>query len=393
MSRVASRRWKLAAGITATALLLSGCASASDSIPELADTQLSPVGDNGQWFHDEYVNGIGDSYSTDNSVCGVSNDVVIEYFAGDQSLPPQVRAWNLTAGDLLWELDDVSCTNDAVLDGAVAVASRETGDMEWSLVDLETGEVQRKLDLNRKNAYVRQIASTPDTLILSVDLGVLAGVSSDGVEWTWSARSSIDVTPLADGYLGIANGLAEWVVVLDGDTGEVVLPRTSLNPHELTWASDGYVLRINQRDPEYAFFDLTGNEIERTSGQSQFGFFPRPYSGVTFPLDDHLRAGTVVAVDAAGSPAILTQPSGHVMYTREARVEDSEFSFFSPSGLSRDGSLVMFSGDDEITITDLHGEPVLQHELQQSHRNVTVQDGYLVTTDHTSTTILLPASG
>lgn len=391
MTRITSRRRKLAIGSISAALLLSGCTLGQTSVPELADVQLSPVGDNGQWFHDEYRNGLGSSYTTENNVCGIANGLIIEDNRKESPLSTTIQAHRLIDGELAWERDAAHCALDSDMRDNILVREFIDRIVSWHLVDLETGEIEYTLDLGNEVQSVSRAFSTPSTEVLVTDQSTMLGVASGVVEWELAIDGSSTYFPLDNGYLGIQNGLEGWIIIIDADTGEEILERTEVDTHGLTWASDGYILKINESAPEYAFFDVLGDEVDRTTGESQFGFFPRPASGITFPLDDHLRAGTVVAVDASGAPAILTQPSGHTLFTREARVNDSEFGYFIPSGLSRDGSLVLFSNDEGFTIANLQGEVVFDVESSLTSNRHSVQGGFIVLTDGTTTEVHLPA--
>lgn len=373
---------------TITAVLLSGCVQGAKSVPELADAQLSPVGDNGQWFHDEYGNGIQGSYTTENQVCGISDGLIFENVMHEQPISMSVHAYSLSDDALVWERENATCLQHHRLSSELVVREQADGVTNWLLLDAATGEPRYQLEAQGGAQYSVQEYSTPTTTVLSTDANQLVGVSAEGTEWALDIGSRATVFPLANGNIGIQNDLDGWITALEADTGTEVLERTNLDTNDIRWASDGYVLKVNESDPEYAFFDLSGREIDRTDGESQFGFYPRPLSGITFPLEDHLRAGTVVAADASGAPVILTQASGHVLFTREANVDDSEFDYFIPAGLSRNGNFVMFDRQDSFVIADLHGDVVLEQPSLSTRSSV--QGGYIVFTEANTTKVWLP---
>lgn len=388
-----ARRTSASAIAALVAVTLTGCTLGTNSVPDLAEAQLHPVGDQAEWFDDSYAHGYDDEYTTEGRVCGIADDLIIESLEDLANLTMTVQAWSLTQREVVWTIEDATCDLDAVADGTVLIREGASENLDWSLVDLATGEPQRTLEVDQGIQTMRRELSTPEIEVLRANQTQLLGLNEAGLEWQIDLGDSASVTPLDNGLLGVESGLDTWIMVIDAATGEQVLERTEPDADFFTWASDGYILRINQSDPEYAYFDVTGSEVDRTVGDAQFGLFPRPRAGITFPIADHVAAGTVVAVDASGTPSILTQPSGHTLFTREANVDDSEFDFFIPSGVSHDGSLVLLSaGMNSMAVVDLDANVVFEYEPDDRISRTEIEDGYIVFETHSSTVVLLPGS-
>lgn len=375
----------------ASALLLSGCTPGgiAPELPDKADIQMHPVGDPGLWFDNDYSLGVSDIYATPNTVCGITDGVIVEV----EEVPgysSRVVARVLPGDQIAWELDDARCSAGSTLDGAVVVSPSGAGTGTVDLVNVATGEVEQSIQRASGGAGAMQIARVGVLRILSLSDELLIGLDGDGIVWTITESQGNELTPLGDGYIAVSDGLEGWIRIIDGRTGEETLPRRNVDVHEITWASDGYVLGVNESDPEYAFFDLNGEEVDRTVGESQFGFFPRPDEGLTFPLEDHINAGTVTGVDATGVPAVFSSDTGHGVYLRGGKLDESQDDLLWSQGVSADGSLVLsYSDGDGFAIYDLHGDAIASWPLADELR---VEDGYIVFSTRNSTQVLIPGA-
>lgn len=375
----------------AAALLLSGCTSGdmTADLPSKADAQLHPVGDPGLWFDNGYALGVSDVYATPNTVCGITDGVIVEVEEGP-SHNPRVIARGLPGHQIAWEITDASCGSGSTMDGVVVVSDwgAEPGTGAWDLVNVASGGVEQSIQHGPRSYSARQISQVDELRILRLDDERLVGLDDDGIVWTATNLQGSDLSPLGDGHIGISNGVEGWISIIDGRTGEVTLPRTNVQVQDIRWASDGYVLKVNESDPEYAFFDLQGNEADRTVGESQLPFFPDPRRGLTFPLEDHINAGTVTAVDATGVPAVFSSDTGHGAFLRGGQLDESQSDLLWSRGVSADGSLVLSYDDgDGFAIYDVHGEAITSWPLADELR---VDDGYIVYTTQNSTQVLIP---
>jgi hypothetical protein len=374
----------------ACVVLLSGCSpdGAAPDLPDKADIQLHPVGDPGLWFDNSYSLGVSDIYATPNPVCGITDGVIVEVEEGPD-YSSRVVARVLPGDQIAWQITDSRCVAGSTTDGTVVVSPWGGGEGTVDLVNVSTGGVEQSIRHEAGDGSATQVGRADDLRILRLGNESLVGLDGDGIAWTTGSGGG-DVTPLGDGHIAISDGLDGWIRIIDGKTGEETLSRTNVDVHEITWASDGYVLGINESDPEYAFFDLQGKEVDRTVGESQFGFFPRPDEGLTFPLEDHIKAGTVTGVDVTGIPAVFSSDTGHGVYLRGGELDESQDDLLWSQGVSADGSLVLSDGDNGgFAMYDINGEAIASWPLADELR---VEDGYIVFTTQNSTQVLIPGT-
>ena len=391
-----SRAMCAVAGL-AVVVLLSACTPGSatggttQDLPSKADTQLHPVGDPGLWFNNDYALGVKDVYATANVVCGITDGMIIE----SQEWPgytSRVIARSLQYSQIVWEINDSRCVEGSTLDGTVATFSAQMsyGPGNLNLVAADTGEVLQTVQLDEGTYYgAKQISQVDGVRVAQIDSELLIGFDANGIVWQTSGLPGVDLTALGDGNIGVSHGLNGWISSIDGKTGETKLPRTKVDVFDVEWASDGYVLGVNESDPEYAFFDLQGKEIDRTVGEFHPGFYPRPYKGITFPLTEHINASTIRAVDATGVPAVVSNDNGYGLFLRGGEIEESQIGeLYWPQGVSADGTLVLaYSEGDGFAIYDANGEATITWPLVDG---LWVEGGYIVYNTPDSTQVLIP---
>lgn len=371
------------------ALLLAGCTSGASEAPpsDLTQLELHPVGDPGRWFDNGYADGVVATYATANTVCGIADDLVIEMQAGPNN-GSRVLARPLAGGDVRWEADDARCTPGAILDGSALIARSWTSEPDWQIVDAATGETTSDLALENERSSVKLVAQIEDLLVLSNAEGALSGFRGGAPVWTTMVPANATITPLDDGHLGVLDGLDDRLVIVDGSSGDTVLEQDVERADGITWASDGYVERINQSDPEYAFFDVSGTEVDRTVGSSQYRFVPSPESGITFPVADHVAAGGVVGVSADGIPSLF-QDQRQRDFTPEGSIELPD-SIIALRGISADGALLLFRTDaDGLIFVDGTGAEVFTWPIASGE--LRIEAGLLVVESGPTTQVLLPA--
>lgn len=382
----------------ALAGLLAGCAAPAAAPEPAPDGQarLHPVGDPGAWLSPGYASGSVEVYATTGEVCGVADGVSIEEVRGP-GWEPRVQARRFPDGQILWEIPGSGCSEGAVRDGSVLIGSQIEEPGTWSFVDAATGEAAsgdsaQGFRLDPSYASVRLLAEVDGIRVLLADQRELIGIDADGERWSRSIGARSEVTVLDDGFVGVRDMGAKRVEVVDGRTGERRSTRSRIDPLGFTWASDGFVLRENQSDPEYAFFDLDGEEVDRTIGSSQYGFVPAPRSGVTFPVSDHLRAGGVVGVGSDGVPALFE--GDHAKdFTRRGEIRELPGdSIIGLHAVSSDGSLLLFDSTDGegVVLIDAAGEEVLQWDTP--YDRLRVESGYLLLGNGATTQVLLPTT-
>lgn len=449
------------AGAAAVALL-TGCAAGTGAgsgdgdpnsdhaIAALGET-THPTGDAGAWFWDSYRNGLAGAYSTPDDVCGIGRDLPADLesdaFPGDivvesreGSGGSRVIGRSLSVEAVLWEMPG-RCQQGAVVGDTVLVSGiGEASAWQSALVSTRTGRTIMRLPNPGESDQAD--SATPiargedaDALIEPTDTRLFAvgsrtimsvslpdpdagsdagaGGSADAspgahpapptgtLNWAADLGSEIEPVPLGDGMIGITERLSDRMLVVDGEDGEVVLEQTLDDKHALTWLSDGYLLRENESDPAYVFYDLGGAEVERTVGDSQYGFVPGPGQGITYSIADQLAGNTTVGVDAAGRPA-LVEDDERRNRLRGATVGERDLpgSIISLRSVSRDGSLLLFPRDsesesplpgvagDHAVVIDQRGDRVIEWPLASA--GVRVMAGYIVAFDGSSTHVLLP---
>ena len=406
MTSIRSAAIALAAVLGLTLTACTASSSDDSDLPPEAQVQLSPQGGEGAWLTDAYAAGFDAQYATANEVCAVTDDMAIEVergVGGDST----VMGRQLRGGQLLWEIDDATCGQGALLPGdpdssvpaasaaTVVVGSRwQSGMRAWSLVDPATGTERQALGLGPEVASAQPVAWAGTRVVVRTGVEDLVGLDMGTGEkkgsevWRSPVAAGSEVTVLADDLLGVTNQRGKRITVLDLESGEVRLSTAVTRPDWITWASDGYVEKIQETDPEYAFVDLDGREVDRTTGVSQYTFVPQPREGVTFPLSDHRQAGTVVGVDATGTPA-LTEDAQRRIFTRSGEIAELPDSLIILQGVSADGSLLLFPGTpDGLVLIDDAGEKVASWPLGYSE--LRIESGLIVIRGESGTSVLLP---
>lgn len=371
---------------------LTGCSPSDTTESESGSGNLvlHPTGDEGRWFDDAYGEGSVQLYATSNDFCGIAGTLAIE-----QQVKPdrttRVQARDLRSGDVVWELEDVGCSAGSVSgEGSLLLLPGDPLGGTWSFADPETGETVQRFELEASPLGGRIVSEFDGIRVIEATGGVLVGIGASGVLWERGVVNG-DVTPLADGMIGVKYGLEDRIEVIDGRTGERRHKLTGTEAHEVQWASDGYVLQINQSDPEYAYFDLDGEEVARTKEHSVYGFVPKPRSGVTFSVEDFAVADKVTAVGLDGRPALFD--TGYEDYaTQRGPIEELPSSILDVQAVSADGSLLLFpdDGTDSLVMIDDAGEEVLRWTTPES-TEVRVEAGFIVLQQAGTTTVLLPA--
>ena len=425
------------AALGIAALGLTSCSAPGSGLPgeaeKIAELRLHPSGPRGAWFEDGFANGAALSYATANRVCGISGNVVVEYQlspAGESI----VLARSIERGDVIWQIAGALCDEDSVATGqgdeggaaAVLVRMPEPQDdagtpggdhltsippevpdagSGWQLRRIENGAKLRSIDLETDTVLASVIPASGDPAGGASPAGAplvvfsgehLIGYVDGERAWDFDLPANPAITPLADGVIGIQSGLDDRLIALDGRTGDTLLDLDTSDLEETRWASDGYVVRINQSDPEYAFYDLTGAEVERTKGVSQYPFAPRQLDGVTFTLADHVAAGRVVGVAADGSPALF-QSQGQKNYSRTQQIKELPDSILSVRGVSASGGLFLYGTDTGFEVIDSTGATVassayLSGAGATGGAEVDVVDGRIVAHSGAMTLIYSPVS-
>lgn len=383
-------------------LVLAGCTAGGSTddtkLPPEASLRLHPHGDAGQWLDPVYAKGIGSQYVTMNEVCAVTRELVVEVQRGPMG-EPTVMARSLQGGGVHWQLEDSDCRPGALLPAdpqATEARARSnsvvvrTGE-EWRLLDPVSGVERGQLPAEKDTAGVAGIEplAWAGSLLVVQSGSELVGIDGQKEAWRLSIPARAEVTVLADGHAGITDFQGSQVSVVDLETGKTTMSTAVPDAHWITWASDGYVQKVQETDPEYAFFDLEGREVDRTKGVSQYRFVPGPAQGVTLPVADHRRAGTVVGVSGQGVPALFADERQRD-FTRAGAVEELPDSIISLQGVSLDGSLLMFDRDPEgLTILDDEGSEVAAWPLPTGEQSI--ESGRIVIRGDSGTWVLLPS--
>lgn len=385
---------RLVAATLSVTALLAGCTagdtttgSSTELSTDSADL-LHPTGDTGAWFDNAYAGGVDSVYSTSATLCGLSDDVSVEQLDGPQ-YDTRVQGRNLATGKVLWEVADGKCQPGAATGDVALVVSNYVTDPEWSLIDIASGQVVQTLDTPSTTATASVISFAGDRLITNESRSI-AAYDAGAEVWRTPVGVTSDITVLGDDMLGVFDSANKQLTVIDSRTGEQRSRATNVETGSYTWASDGYRLKVNERDPEYAFYDLDGTEVDRTVGDSQYGFVPKPEQGVTFTIQDQLDANTVVGVSADGTPS-LYEGTNRQNFTQVGEIELPD-SILSVKALSADGSLLLMnlSQEDRIVALDGAGHTVWDWAAT-SNTSVRVEHGYIVLEQGNNTTVLLPA--
>ncbi len=378
-------------GVVAVSLLAACAPSAPQHASgEKEPARLHPTGDSGRWFDPAYAAGVGSTYSTSNRVCGVSDGWIVEFQSGPGITQRVLGRPLLPDAAVGWEIEQASCSTGSSFEGAVAVDLGPPERSTRALVSIETGTVAQKLPGKSLLSTATPISRAGGLIVL--DAGeALVGADGERVAWRLPLTPQSKTVPLADGRIGVDDALGDRLSVVDGRTGTVLVERGYDKPFGLKWAGDGFVLNVNERDPEYAFSDVHGAEVERTTGSSQYGFVPSPSDGITFPIADHVAAGTVVGVDSSGRPA-LWQSEHQQNFTRKGPIDDLPDSIISLQAVSADGSLLLFDSPsdeaDGIVVIDGTGKRVLEWRAPDATSRI--DSGRIIVRSGSTTHVLIP---
>ena len=390
------------------AALLAGCATSAISSDEPSaatiNVTLHPTGDSGSWFDSAYAAGVGGLYSTAANVCDITPTSTLEYISGPNGAT-HVQARSLTTGEILWEQPNAMCGAQAIAHDVALISEGLGSNRSWVLADPTSGAAIERLPI-AANVSLAHVVAHSDGLWITVEDNTLAAYadsstaessggsrSSDapaGTEmWRAELGDNAQATELSDGAIGVLSGLDQTLEIYDSKTGELRDERSDVKTGWATWASDGYVLKINESDPEYAFYDLDGTELGRTEGESQYRFVPQAGAGVLFSIDDHMDAGTVVGVSADGVPA-LYEGANRKNFTQLGKVSELPDSIISLLGVSTDGSLLLFKrSGGGIVVLDGTGAEVFEWTALENS-SVRVESGHIVLEQGGNTTVLLP---
>ena len=380
----------LTGAVILTAALVTGCAAGAPqpTAPGTPQLELHPVGDPGRWFDDRYAGGVDYAYATPNVVCGIAGNMVVEMQEGP-AYGNSVLARYLPRGEVAREMDDARCETGSVTADSVVASVTQEGVRKTSLIEVATGTPTADLSPKGERVNVSLVTRIDDQFVLALDGEALIGLRDGAEQRSVPLPPGAEATTLAKGCLGVLDGLGDQMMMVAGKAGALVLSHTVERPDWITWASDGYVQKINESDPEYAFFDLTGAEVDRTLGKSQYRFVPSPNDEILFPLADHIAAGRVVGVSASGVPSLF-QDDHQKDFTPAGEIPELPDSIIMLQAVSTDGSLLFFTApDDTMTMIDSAGKRVFNWPGDVN--DLRVESGYIVVTTGTTTQVLLPA--
>ena len=401
-----SRIGAVAAIAIVAAIALSGCSAGfgiGAASVDIETARLHPTGPDGAWFSDDYADGPVSSFATSDILCTIAPDAAIALGAGIDSNPDvaivsvrtgngggHVQARRLSDATVLWERQQMSCSPGPMLDGTILLTSTIDADSgALQFVDPRTGKAAIASPTEGWAGYSRPLGMAGELRVIEAR-GTLFGMRPDGsVAWTYLNDFANEIIPLGDGNFAL-EGPNEQVAVFDGHIGTIRTRLTDIPASKVTWASDGYIVNINERDPEYAFYDLDGVERDRTKGKSQYSFVPGETRGVTFTLDDHVRAGSVVGVNREGKISLWeTQDRKDHSLAGTINPPGSN-SIISVSGVSVSGSHFLFRApnDSGYLIVDGKGETVFTWPMPVNE--LRIEAGYLIFTNRGSTVVLLP---
>ena len=355
--------------VAAVTALVTGCSTT----PTDFGMQLQISGDQGAWLDSAYAAGAGEEYSTEDTVCGISDGLIIESAAGDEA---RVLVSELASGELVDEVAGASCGAWSDLGGIVPVRS---GD-DWSLLDVSTG-ASTSLTLTEEPESLTVVMRTDDfTMLTEPSSGTLIGIREGAETWRIEGDGGLAAVPLADGLLGVTRTSGSLAVV-EAASGEVVHEQSVGGASGVTWASDGFVL---QEGGESVLIELDGTERGRSDAPVQT-LVPGPYAGVTVSLDDHEAATDVLAMSAEGDVVLAIDGS-------DAVGEDGVVDRLAPEqllGVSADGSTALYVLNNQLVLQQITSDDFMP--IQVFAGSVRIDDGLIVIGSETKTAVLLPA--
>ncbi len=406
--RATSRTLVSVAAALGLGLILSGCSAGfgiGAATSEFDTARLHPHGPSGAWFSDDYADGVTKTFATSDTLCGIATPVTANAATTPDIAPAidpniaivsvtgpdrgsYVEARRLGDGAMLWQRAGFNCVEGALLDGfALVTSSDPAAGGPAELIDPLTGSTAVAIIADERIGRASQLGRADDLRV--IDAGErLIGVKSDGgIAWTFANDFANSIETLDDGYFALI-GPNERLAVLDGRTGTLRTELSGLGITDVTWASDGYVVRINQSDPEYAFYDLDGEEVGRTVKKSQYSFVPQPSKGVTFTIEDHMKAGRAVGVNETGD-IVLWQTSEQKDRSRsgDIRLPDS---IISLGGVSASGDTLLFHDQATDGFVLIDGDANTLFTWPVPTEKLRIEAGYLVVQNGTGSIVLLP---
>ena len=383
-------------------LLPGGGPSGGGGGGEAEEKRMQPFGDPGAWLLPAYADGIGETWATDRTICGIGADSSTVLTFGMKNDDFEVSATDLATGEELWSSPSAMCVEDAVDGDTALFAQRTRGATDTFTarqVDLRTGETIAEADMPGDLRTVALIGADDERVyfqIITETANAFAAMTSDG-ELVWSTdpkeSGKIFDCHLLDGAVACFGGLEEsWV--MDAATGETT---ATLDPDLLMyyWASDGYLTM--DENPGNTLYDFSGTEIGTIDTASPPDA-PTAEDGVFVRLAD-FRAG-IDAIDAEGRPAIRVNSDFSKAFTATGKpITEKELDISAAIvGISSDGRAAVFTEDPMATEVVLssadRGEiariPMGGGQDPMSGQEVSVQGGLLVTVKEEGGIVHLP---
>lgn len=356
-------------GVAALTALVTGCSSASAD--EAFALQLQPVGDQGAWLDNAYAAGTDDEYSTESTVCGISDGLIIE------SAEAQVTVTSLSTGEAVFEVAEVSCGAWSAGGGLVPLLL----DGSWQLLDLEGEMSVTPLEFAEEPESLAIVAVADDVAVAADAAdGTLVGFSGGSETWRIDGDSGLAAVPLAGGLLGVTRASGS-LSVIDAASGEVLHEQSVGGASSVTWSSDGFVL---QEAGEAILVELDGTERSRADAAAQ-SIVPGTYAGVTVSLDDHAAASNVVAVSADGAPVLALD--GSAVVSADGAIDG--LAAEQMLAVSADGSTVLFIRNNQLVLQEIGADELMP--IRAIAGSVRIADGLIVIEGTLSTVVMGPA--
>lgn len=380
--------------------------------PEKSKQFSPPVAPDGAWLHQGYAKGIGGTWVTQDTLCGISGDSSVAITSGITETSVFVAATDLKSGKELWKRDQARCDTGAVTDDAVLFAARNDlggGNFGFTaeLAEIDSGKVTAKADMtDGELASVQLYGEDDDRVYFAAHFtgsSAIFALAEDGkVTWKQPIPAEILASEcvVLDGALGCNDYQGAWV--LDAATGEKRFDIDEFSEIDNAWAYDGYIAPNlgSTTGMGSSFYDLDNTRVGKSDLRSSPPLLPAAANRAFFKLDSFAEWSAVAAIDEDGAPVItkLDRTGIYTFAKSGVEVPDMDNAVSEFIGVSRDGGVIAFAPSvlgDEVQLLDAKGKQVGSIAKSLDVENMTgdftsLTGGLLATLGDAGTTVHLP---
>lgn len=273
------------------------------------------------WLHPGYADGLGETWTSPEDLCGIAAGVAITSAATSTSV--HVSGTDLASGKQLWQRDQTHCGEASTTpDGALIAVRTAKGNGEHELtaelVDPRTGTA--RIASQRLTTYSGRIdligADESGMYVILYDKNdqkMTSIAPSGSITWSEPVRDDIITAHclLIETVIGCESNDQAWVV--DATTGETRTSFESQGFSGVSWARDGYAYQDDSGALRSAFL-YSGEPVKDGSVVPTAPRMPKAEDGARIELATFFNPTAPLAVDQEGKP-VLWAPDTQMEYS------------------------------------------------------------------------------